>query len=505
MPEGSSIGKLILLLACSSNLIHFQTVAVDAPHRKFEYKYSFKGPQLIQNNGAIPFWTHHGHAIASEDQIRITPSLRSRSGTVWNKNPINFNSWEIELWLRISGKSRVGADGMAIWYTEQPGTSGRVFGASDGWNGLMIVLDSFDNNSKNDNPMIAVIKNDGTQAYDHQNDGMHQILGSCRRDYRNKVYPIKIKIIYRNNNLLVLYDNGLTDFADYEICAKISDIDLPTNGYFGVSAATGGLADDHDVLKFLTYSLSDKRSKNNDELSDGKMDKTSQEKYDKQKADFEKRKKEQAERDGKTYNNGQEMDVSDLEIARIYEVTSAIFKHVQESHALLAEVRKYMVTASNTIGGSSSGKSGSSDVTKFDIQNLKTQSAETVKMIHELKNSLKYLEVNSGNNLAISSGASSSGLSTHHINMLSTTKVNTDNLSRSMSDVKQMMKDTNEVCKMLERRGTGSAQVTYSSEGEECATAMTMFIFTIFQVILIVGIMAWVQKSGVMSNKQKFF
>ena len=30
---------------------------------------------------------------------------------------------------------------------------------------------------------------------------------------------------------------------------------LPKNGFFGLSAATGGLADDHDVLKFITHSL----------------------------------------------------------------------------------------------------------------------------------------------------------------------------------------------------------------------------------------------------------
>jgi len=29
-------------------------------------------------------------------------------------------------------------------------------------------------------------------------------------------------------------------------------------GYLGITAATGALADDHDVLEFLTYSYSDK-------------------------------------------------------------------------------------------------------------------------------------------------------------------------------------------------------------------------------------------------------
>lgn len=45
------------------------------------------------------------------------------------------------------------------------------------------------------------------------------------------------------------------DEQNYEMCFRIENIQLPRNGYFGVTAATGGLADDHDVLHFLTYSL----------------------------------------------------------------------------------------------------------------------------------------------------------------------------------------------------------------------------------------------------------
>lgn len=42
---------------------------------------------------------------------------------------------------------------------------------------------------------------------------------------------------------------------DYEMCLRAENVVLPKGGYFGVSAATGGLADDHDVLHFLTSSL----------------------------------------------------------------------------------------------------------------------------------------------------------------------------------------------------------------------------------------------------------
>lgn len=32
----------------------------ESPHRRFEYKYSFKGPHLVQSDGTVPFWAHAG-------------------------------------------------------------------------------------------------------------------------------------------------------------------------------------------------------------------------------------------------------------------------------------------------------------------------------------------------------------------------------------------------------------------------------------------------------------
>lgn len=39
-------------------------------------------------------------------------------------------------------------------------------------------------------------------------------------------------------------------------CFAADNINLPEGYYFGVSAATGGLADDHNVYKFETWNLS---------------------------------------------------------------------------------------------------------------------------------------------------------------------------------------------------------------------------------------------------------
>jgi mannose-binding lectin 1 len=48
-------------------LIHFflflqiiYTGYAELPHRKFEYKYSFKPPYLAQKDGSVPFWEYGG-------------------------------------------------------------------------------------------------------------------------------------------------------------------------------------------------------------------------------------------------------------------------------------------------------------------------------------------------------------------------------------------------------------------------------------------------------------
>ncbi|CAF1106811.1 unnamed protein product, partial [Rotaria sordida] len=46
--------------------------------KRFEYKLSFKGPHLAFKDGSVPFWTFGGSAIASDEQIRVTPSIRSQ-------------------------------------------------------------------------------------------------------------------------------------------------------------------------------------------------------------------------------------------------------------------------------------------------------------------------------------------------------------------------------------------------------------------------------------------
>lgn len=51
-------------------------------------------------------------AIPSVEQVRLAPSLKSQRGAAWCKTKASFNHWELEMMFRVSGRSRVGADGL---------------------------------------------------------------------------------------------------------------------------------------------------------------------------------------------------------------------------------------------------------------------------------------------------------------------------------------------------------------------------------------------------------
>ncbi|XP_070354081.1 protein ERGIC-53-like isoform X6 [Equus asinus] len=185
------------------------------PQRRFEYKLSFKGPRLALPGAGIPFWSHHGDAIPGLEEVRLAPSMRNRSGAVWSRAPVLFSAWEVEMHMRVTGPGRRGAQGMVlgpVWPSWIPSA---------------------------------------------HRDGASRVLGSCHRDFRNRPYPFRARITYWGQRLRVSVNSGLTPRDPDEVCIDVGPLLLAPGGFFGVSAATSTLADDHDVLSFLTFSLSE--------------------------------------------------------------------------------------------------------------------------------------------------------------------------------------------------------------------------------------------------------
>jgi mannose-binding lectin 1 len=212
--------------------------------------HSFKAPFYLIR-GTIPYWTYGGSTVITDEYIRLTPAEKSRSGWIWNLKPITFQNWEVEIDFKIGSQSSLGADGLAFWYTREYKQEGPVFGSKDKWTGLAVIFDTFDNDNQNDNPYIGIYLNDGSWSF--QEDGKEKRLGGCRSHYRN--YDTKVKITYVQENLQVQYKiKGVTAADQWLTCAVIQ-MSLTSGYYFGLSAATGGLTDNHDIYTFETYEL----------------------------------------------------------------------------------------------------------------------------------------------------------------------------------------------------------------------------------------------------------
>ncbi|ERE82903.1 protein ERGIC-53-like protein [Cricetulus griseus] len=315
-------------------------------------------------------------AIPSSDQIRIAPSLKSQRGSVWTKTKAAFENWEVEVTFRVTGRGRIGADGLAIWYTENQGLDGPVFGSADMWNGVGIFFDSFDNDGKKNNPAIVIIGNNGQINYDHQNDGTTQALASCQRDFRNKPYPVRAKITYYQKTLTVMINNGFTpDKNDYEFCAKVENMIIPTQGHFGISAATGGLAE-----KDISEKEKEKYQEEFEHF---------QQELDKKKEEFQK---------GHPDLQGQPADdvfesVGDRELRQVFEGQNRIHLEIKQLNRqldmILDEQRRYVSSLTEEISRRGAGTPGQpGQVSQQELDTVVKTQHEILRQVNEMKNSM---------------------------------------------------------------------------------------------------------------------
>ncbi|XP_071050402.1 vesicular integral-membrane protein VIP36 [Onthophagus taurus] len=205
----------------------------------------------------IPFWDFSGSTMVTNNYIRITPDLQSKSGALWNTIPVQIKNWELQVHFKVHGKGKdLYGDGFAIWYAKDRLVSGPVFGNNDYFHGLAIILDTYSNHNgahTHQHPYISGMINNGSLHYDHDRDGTHTQLAGCEAKFRNVDHDTHISIKYEKDTLTVSTD--LENRAAWKECFKVTGVKLPTGYYFGVSGTTGDLSDNHDVVSIKLYEL----------------------------------------------------------------------------------------------------------------------------------------------------------------------------------------------------------------------------------------------------------
>jgi len=247
--------KYIYLFFFIFPVLFLQVYGIQGPEGGFYKREHSLVKPYAPAGGTIPFFELTGDTMVTNSFIRLTSDDKSRSGGLWNKIPCYQRAWEIHITFKISGASRnLAADGLAFWYTEKKLSQGTVFGGSDHYKGLAIILDTYKNGANSGAfPRISGIVNDGTNSFDHSNDGEKQSFGHCYGMLRNREYETQLRIHYKEKVLTV--DTNVDNSGKWRNCFKKEGVILPTGYYFGFTAATGDLSDNHDVISIRTYQI----------------------------------------------------------------------------------------------------------------------------------------------------------------------------------------------------------------------------------------------------------
>ncbi|XP_064465914.1 vesicular integral-membrane protein VIP36-like [Ornithodoros turicata] len=205
----------------------------------------------------IPNWDFLGNTMVTNSYIRLTPDHQSKRGAIWNKVPCGSKNWDVQVHFKVHGTGKeLFGDGFAIWYAQEALQIGPVFGSKDKFSGLAVYLDTYANQNGPHNhghPYISAMVNNGTLSYDHDRDGTHTELAGCEAKFRNLDYDTHISIRYENDVLTVSTDiDGKNAWKE---CFTVKGVRLPTNYFFGASAATGDLSDNHDIISIKMYEL----------------------------------------------------------------------------------------------------------------------------------------------------------------------------------------------------------------------------------------------------------
>ncbi len=195
--------------------------------------------------------------------LRLTADRAAQSGFIYSRLPFTASSFVIDLEFKISGKpTSLYGDGMALWLTENRQKRGHVFGLEDNFKGLGIFVDTYRNGKAGTTfPYIMAMLGDGQTKYDKWQDGKTNELGGCSaRGLYNSHENAHLKITYIKDGFLsvaIKYKPG----QGYKNCFTLNDIQLPVIRYLGLSAETGELSENVDIIKLNSYFLYNQEGK----------------------------------------------------------------------------------------------------------------------------------------------------------------------------------------------------------------------------------------------------
>uniref|UniRef100_A0AAV1VMD5 L-type lectin-like domain-containing protein n=1 Tax=Peronospora matthiolae TaxID=2874970 RepID=A0AAV1VMD5_9STRA len=211
-------------------------------------------------------FVYGGDVAVNRHFARLTPDRQQKRGHIWGKQKLGVKEFAAVLTFRISGQAKAWfGDGLALWVTT---SSEYVQGDNHGFigefKGIGVVFDTFVNQEHSGGHKdVAFYENDGTKTLDELNeaDKVGCMAPGIRYHEKNAAFSPSLnmsraKIMYTQADqqvaILIDADASGTWVKCYSQRLNIGD-DWMHDAYIGISASTGGLADNHDVIALNVY------------------------------------------------------------------------------------------------------------------------------------------------------------------------------------------------------------------------------------------------------------
>ncbi|RLN91963.1 hypothetical protein BBJ28_00018178 [Nothophytophthora sp. Chile5] len=204
-----------------------------------------------------------GTTEVKKNFIRLTPDRQSKRGHIWTKTTVDRDELVSVVTYRIHGQGKKWfGDGMGLWFTnEAKWKNGDNHGFTDKYYGFGILLDTFHNvEHRGGHKDVTIQVNDGKKRLDDLNDENKVGCDAAFRYHSNSanfdpVYSSsRVRIKIRGNSLEVEVDPS--NAGIWKECYK-GDLPFPADwlksATFGITASTGALADNHDILRVQSF------------------------------------------------------------------------------------------------------------------------------------------------------------------------------------------------------------------------------------------------------------
>ncbi|RLN92171.1 hypothetical protein BBJ28_00013314 [Nothophytophthora sp. Chile5] len=264
VPKCVRVGVLLAFVVLLSALQQLQLASAKLlPQVSFEKPFDDidgEGLRQIGDN-----FVYGDNTAVSRHFARLTPDRQSKRGYIWGKEKLAAKEFAMVFTFRISGQAKAWyGDGLALWITPSKYVQGDNHGFIGEFKGVGVLFDTFVNKEHGGGHKdVTFFENDGSKTLDELNemDKVGCMAPGIRYYEKNAAFSPSLnmsraKITYTQADklLTILVDADASGnwVKCYSQQLTIGD-DWMNEAYVGISASTGGLADNHDVIALNVY------------------------------------------------------------------------------------------------------------------------------------------------------------------------------------------------------------------------------------------------------------